>query len=265
VTGIRRRWSESTGELVAAPVGGRVDVIDSWLVTDGRVIALDDHLGRFTAACSGAYGVPPGRTGAFLRAVLGLLPTEGRWFPRVELTIEDGEPVFHLWVRPAPARGSGLRAWVYHGPDERRQPRIKGPDLDWITRVRGAAQRRGADEAVLVSPDGRLLEGTTTGLLWWWGDTLYVTDERDRNLLPSVTRAVLVRIAAETGTRVARAAPRPADLDGCETWAVNALHGIRSVREWIGSAIVAAPSPRSALWQERLAALGSDAYRESVR
>ncbi|MFJ6616318.1 aminotransferase class IV [Kitasatospora sp. NPDC091335] len=253
----RWRWSEPDGVLLAEPAGGGVDVIDSWLVTDGRVVALDAHLDRFTSACAALFSVPERRTAAFLHAAVRRVPAVGRWFPRVELTLLDGEPGFHLWLRPAPVRGEAVRLWAYDGPDRRRRPAVKGPDLDWLADVRAAARRRGADEALILSGDGRLVEGTTTSLLWWDGDTLYAPDAARPDLLPSVTRRTLLGLAAASRTRVAHACPRPRELAGLETWVVNALHGIRPVREWVGSTAVAGPARRAPLWQARLDALAS--------
>lgn len=253
--GQRWCWSEAAGAFTAVPPGGRVDIIDSWLVTDGTVVSLDAHLDRFSTACAALFALPRERTAAFLRAALRRIPAAGRWFPRVELVLRDGEPGFHLWLRPAPARGATVRAWVYDGVDRRRHPAVKGPDLDWLTEVRSAALRRGADEAVVPSADGLLIEGTTTSLLWWRDDTLYAPDATRLDLLPSVTRTALLRIAAASGTRVAYACPRLQELAGLETWAVNALHGIRPVREWTGSAFAAGPAPRARIWQARLDAL----------
>ncbi|MFI6245433.1 aminotransferase class IV [Streptomyces sp. NPDC051016] len=258
----RLRWSEEDGTFAPVPPGGRVDVIDSWLVTDGRTVAPDAHTDRFRTACATLFAVPPERTSAFLRAALRRIPATGRWFPRLELTVQDGRPGFGLWLRPAPERGATVRVWVYDGPDTRLHPTVKGPDLEWLTQVRSAARERGADEAVLCTEDGRLTEGTTTGLLWWDGDTLYAPDTTRLDLLPSVTRKTLLRIAASLGTRVAYACPRPADLAGLETWAVNALHGIRPVREWTGSAFAAGPAPRAPIWQARLDALASGRRQE---
>ncbi|MEC3979034.1 aminotransferase class IV [Amycolatopsis sp. H20-H5] len=234
-----------------------MDVIDSWLVTDGRVVSLEAHIDRFSTACASTFSVPQERTTTFLRAALRRIPTVGRWFPRLELAIVDDEPNFHLWLRPAPLRTSTIRLRVHHGPDQRRHPSVKGPDLCWLAGVRSAAQRQGADEAVILSEDGRLIEGTTTSLLWWRDDTLYAPDSDRLDLLPSVTRMTLLRLAADSRIRVAYACPRPSDLAGLETWAVNALHGVRPVLEWVGSTTAAGPAPRAHSWQTRLDALAS--------
>ncbi|AYN38641.1 hypothetical protein D9753_06610 [Streptomyces dangxiongensis] len=260
--GRRWRWSRAAGTFAAVPPGGPVDVIDSWLVSDGHVVALDAHLDRFTAACATLFSVPREHTSAFLRAAVRRIPARGHWFPRMELTARDGEPAFHLWLRTAPPRGATVRVWVHDGADRRRHPSVKGPDLDWLTQVRSAARDRGADEAFLRSADGRLVEGTTTSVLWWRDDTLYAPDADRLDLLPSVTRTAILRIAAAHRTRVVHECPRPEELDGLETWAVNALHGIRPVREWVGTTTVAGPTPRARTWQTRLSALAADIFQE---
>ncbi|WP_020139880.1 aminotransferase class IV [Streptomyces sp. 351MFTsu5.1] len=258
-----RRWRWSGADVFSTVAsGGRVAVVDSWLVEDGRSVSLDAHADRFVTACAALFSVPRGRARAFVRAAVRRIPATGRWFPRLELTDLDGEPVFQLWLRPAPARGATVRLWVYDGVDARRCPTVKGPDLDWLAQVRSAAQERGADEALLLDGDGRLIEGTTTSLLWWHGDTLYAPDTTRLDLLPSVTRATLLRIAATSGTPVAYACPRPSDLSGLETWAVNALHGIRPVRQWTGAPTAAGRARRAPIWQARLDALASATCRE---
>jgi branched-subunit amino acid aminotransferase/4-amino-4-deoxychorismate lyase len=260
--GRRWRWSEADADFSAVAPGGRVDVVDSWLVADGRAVSPDAHADRFVTACAALYSVPRDRARAFVRAAVRRIPATGRWFPRLELTVLDHEPVFQLWLRPAPARGATVRVWVYDGVDGRRHPTVKGPDLDWLAQVRSAAQDRGADEALLLADDGRLIEGTTTSLLWWHGDTLYAPDTTRLDLLPSVTRTTLLQIAAAFRTPVAYACPRPSDLAGLETWAVNALHGIRPVRQWTGAAIAAGRAPRAPVWQARLDALASTTWCE---
>ncbi|MEV5385836.1 aminotransferase class IV [Streptomyces sp. NPDC052721] len=262
--GQRWLWSEADGGLSAVPPGGPVGVIDSWLVADGKVVALDAHRDRFTTACAALLSVPRALTTTFLDAAVDRMPDRGRWFPRMECALLDGEPSFHLWLRPAPPRAAAVRVWIHDGADERRHPSVKGPDLDWLADVRAAARRHGADEAVILSKDGRLIEGTTTSLLWWQGDTLYAPDAERLDLLPSVTRQTLLKIAAASGTRVAYACPRPQDLAGLETWAVNALHGIRPIRKWAGFTIEAGPAPRAQLWQARLDALASEQCQESA-
>jgi branched-subunit amino acid aminotransferase/4-amino-4-deoxychorismate lyase len=219
---------------------------DSWLVVDGRVRAVDRHWARFSATCS-EHGITREALTAFRARVEREVPAGGRWFPRIELR-EDGE--LAVVVRPAPPREPTVVAWIADVPDPRRSPRRKGPDLDRLAALRERAAADGAGEAVLTDDGGRLLEGAFTSLLWWEGETLCVVPD-DAPILPGVTRALLIEIAAAEGTPVEQRRPVPAALSDRETWLVSALHGIRTVTRWVGPARAGA-APRAAAWQRAL-------------
>ncbi|HEX5619494.1 MAG TPA: aminotransferase class IV [Solirubrobacteraceae bacterium] len=219
---------------------------DSWLVVDGRARAVDRHWARFSAAC-GEHGITKDALAAFRARVEREIPAEGRWFPRIELR-EDGELAAR--VRPAPPRAPTVVAWVADVPDPRRSPRRKGPDLARLAALRERAAAHGAGEAVLTDEAGRLLEGAFTSLLWWEGETLCVVAD-DAPILPGVTRALLIEIAAAQGTPVEQRRPVPAELADRETWLVSALHGIRAVARWVGAPRAGA-APRAPVWQHAL-------------
>lgn len=224
---------------------------DSWLVAGGRARAVERHWARFAAAC-GEHGVGKETLAALRADVERALPAHGRWFPRVELRA-GGE--LRFLVRPAPAREPAVAAWVADVPDPRRAPRTKGPDLDLLAALRERAAAHGAGEAVIADPDGRLLEGAYTSLLWWEGETLCAVPG-DAPILPGVTRALLLELARERGTAVELRRPAPEELAGRETWLVSALHGIRSVTRWAGG-----PEPgearRAPEWQRLLDGLAA--------
>jgi branched-subunit amino acid aminotransferase/4-amino-4-deoxychorismate lyase len=220
---------------------------DSWLVVDGRVRAVERHWARFSATCR-AHGVEPEALAALRADVERTLPAEGRWFPRVELRA-DGE--LAVRVRPAPPREPTVVAWLADVPDLRRSPQHKGPDLERLAALRERAAGHGAGEAVLSDADGRLLEGAFTSLLWWEGDTLCAVPD-DAPILPGITRALLIELARERGTPVARRRPAPRELAGRETWLVSALHGIRAVTRWAHGGPPAGDAPRAAAWQRLL-------------
>jgi branched-subunit amino acid aminotransferase/4-amino-4-deoxychorismate lyase len=219
---------------------------DSWLVVDGRARAVDRHWARFSTAC-GEHGVTPEALAAFRARVDGEVPSDGRWFPRIELRA-DGE--LAVLVRPAPPREPTVVAWIADVPDPRRSPRRKGPDLDALAALRKRASAHGAGEAVLTDAGGRALEGAFTSLLWWEGETLCVVPD-DAPILPGITRALLIEIAAAGGTPVVRRRPAPDELADRETWLVSALHGIRTVTRWAGG-MRAGAAPRAAAWQRAL-------------
>ncbi len=219
---------------------------DSWLVADGHVRAVNRHWSRFGATCH-EHGVEPEEVAALRARVESAVPSQGRWFPRVELRAEC-ELAFQ--VRPAPAREPTVVAWVADVPDPRRAPRRKGPDLDRLAALRERAAAHGAGEAVLADADGRLLEGAFTSLLWWEGETLCVVPD-DAPILPGITRALLIELASGRHTPVAQRRPAPEELDGRETWLVSALHGVRTVARWAGGTPAGA-APRAATWQRLL-------------
>jgi branched-subunit amino acid aminotransferase/4-amino-4-deoxychorismate lyase len=220
---------------------------DSWLVVDGRVRAVDRHWARFAATC-GEHGVGPEAVAALREQVEGAVPSEGRWFPRIELGA-DGE--LAVRVRPAPPLEPTVVAWLADVDDPRRSPRQKGPDLERLATLRERAAAHAAGEAVLADGDGRLLEGAFTSLLWWEGETLWAVPD-DAPILPGITRALLIELARERGTPVAQRRPAPQELAGRETWLVSALHGIRAVTGWAAGGPSAGATRRAASWQRLL-------------
>jgi len=212
------------------------------------VRGLEHHERRFARGCAAA-GVRPERS---LAGVVAELPRSGRWFPRVD--VRGGGEV-EVAVRPAPPREPAVVAWVFDGPDPRRAPRRKGPDLARLGDLRAAAAAHGAGEALLRDAGGRLLEGAYTSLLWWEDDVLWTVPE-DAPVLDGVTRRLLLGLAAEEGVTVRRRCPEPAELDGREVWLTSALHGIRAVASSAAPGCLrAGPAPRAAGWQARLEAL----------
>ncbi|RKR73885.1 aminotransferase class IV [Frondihabitans australicus] len=225
---------------------GLVAVADSWLLVDGTVLALEPHRIRFLA---GVGSEAPDRTdeaAEFWTAAMAALPVEGAWSPRVEL--RDG--TFRLLLRPAAATSDTVRL-VTASHDPRSRPTVKGPDLDRLATLRDEAQGAGADEAVILSADGAVVEGNYSSLVWWRGDVLrQVAPDVPR--LPSVTESSLVTLAAALGVEVVQDEVLPDELDGLEVWAVNSLHGIRIATSWIDGPSLAEEPGRLRLWQTRL-------------
>ena len=234
-----RRFEEPTADINSSTLMAA----DSWLVEDGRVRAFDLHRARFgDAAAQVGMGAI---TDDFWAAVVEKIPATGEWFPRVdvlEISPEaDRELAFRL--RPAPPRTQELKVLIPPYPDPRATPGRKGPDIALLEGVRTEAREQyGCDEVLLISKDGYVVEGATTSLLWWSGESLCAPDS-ELGALPGVTSAVILEEARARSVPVESRRVRPEELAGNEVWLVNALHGIRRVREFVGERDIHDSSP----------------------
>ena len=225
------------GELVRqigdASAEVQLEVADSWLVEDGRVRDLNAHFERFSGWAIDFDPACADQLPAFFRAVSAVTPRTGRWFPRIEFHAESehGEHLY-LRMRQAPAATSAMTLWTNPEPDPRENARVKGPDLSLGMQLRRAAQMHGADEAVLLTPDGLVAEGALSALVWWRGDVLCAPGD-DIPWLESITRNQVFAIAQSMGLETRTESVEPKDLVGLEIWGLSSLQGIRLVTDWI--------------------------------
>ena len=227
-------------------------VADSFLVSEGSALAAGLHRTRFTDSATEQGFGDARELARFWDAALAGVPRTGAWFPRLELVRMREADHLRFRLRPAPALHETL-VLSTAATDPRRTPTIKGPDLEQLSVLRQRAQRDGADDAVILD-HGRVSDGATTALLWWRGDALF-TPPLSFPRVDSVGARAVRGIAAALGVPVDEEAAAPAELAGCVVWAVNALHGIREVTEWIDGPAVARDPRRMAAWRERFAAL----------
>jgi branched-subunit amino acid aminotransferase/4-amino-4-deoxychorismate lyase len=230
-----------------------IEVADSWLVTGGSVLALGLHRERFLGSMT-----PDARASTeadeFWDAAIGLIPHDGDWFPRVELQHRSESLLLVFRLRSAPERRNNLIEATWLEGDPRTVPRVKGPDLETMTRVRTSVQARGATEAVILTDDGYIVEDTHSGLLWWRGNILCGPPaEFDR--VDSVTVRSVLTLATALGVETYEEAVTPAEIADTELWSLNALHGIRIVTGWIDGPELAQLPGRLPLWRARMDAL----------
>ncbi len=247
-----RRWQEGALHALDHCDGAEptVTAADSWRVSDGLTLALDLHRQRFFEAADGVVD----DLGNFWDAAIDAIPRTGSWFPRVEIQRRNGAPVALFRLRPAPDRVRSVRLASHRGRDPRILPRLKGPDTTALLRTRTEAQAIGADEAVILSPAGFVVEGATSAIVWWRGDVLCAPSP-ELARVDSVTARSVFALATALGTELYFESISPAELDGCEIWALNALHGIRIVTSWIDGPSPAELPGRLAAWRARLARL----------
>ena len=143
--------------LTEKPVPNLV-VADSWLVQEGRVRALSLHRNRFLSSCRQLAGFQETDIAPFWEMALEHVPKTGLWFPRIEMAGCRKRPVFQIRIRKAPPLHQTIRLIDCPVSDFRKAPRHKGPDLEKTATIRREILETGADEGILSTPKGFLLE-----------------------------------------------------------------------------------------------------------
>jgi branched-subunit amino acid aminotransferase/4-amino-4-deoxychorismate lyase len=224
-------------------------VADSWLVSEGNVRALGLHRDRFLDSIDAAARTATDAD-LFWDESIALLPRTGAWFPRVELQDRSGSLMLVLRIRSAPETTRSIVVQSWEG-DPRTQPLVKGPDLATMIRIRTAIQPAGAGEAVILTPEGYLVDGAYSALAWWRGDIL-CTPPLEFDRVDSVTARSVLAVAAALGIETYREAVTPAEVEGTELWSLNALHGARIVTRWLEGPELAELPGRLSGWRTRL-------------
>src|ERR687885_1892700 len=158
----------------------------------GRPFALEDHLRRLRRTCA---GLRLDHDEDALRAEIAALleaagPVEA--LLRVVLT-RGGRRI--LTIEPLPAQVTVARvATVTYAPN-RVLDGLKTLSYAGNMLAKRLAEEQGFDEALLVTPHGRVLEGTTWSFFWARGGSLF-TPPLEERILASITRA---RVIEETG------------------------------------------------------------------
>jgi branched-subunit amino acid aminotransferase/4-amino-4-deoxychorismate lyase len=227
-----------------------LQVADSFLVSDGRVRSLDKHKERFNTSVKNMSTLD---LDTFWAETIKLIPREGQVFPRIELS---GDNLVLRLREPAEFKPS-VTLWTADEPDSRIDPTTKGPDLAYGASLRRKSNLFGADEAILLSPEGFVAEGALSSLVWWQNDVLYAPDDTTR-WLPSVTRMEVFELANQAGYQTQNTRVEPSDLIGLELWLLSALSGIRPVVEWVNLGGAVGPQKHLESFQRRLKLMASE-------
>jgi para-aminobenzoate synthetase / 4-amino-4-deoxychorismate lyase len=211
-------------------------VFSTMLVVDGRPVELDPHLAQLRESVRALYGI------ALPAAAAELVVEEAHSFElaRVRLACRvgaDGAPQLEAVTRavqPAivlPEDGLDLRRATV----ERWHGAHKWVDRRLLDRLEASAGPAGA---LLVAPDGRVLETTRANVFALGHDGVLRTPPADGSILPGVTRAAAIELARELGTTVREEPLTHAEACGArELFATGSIRGVEWVRSLDGAAI----------------------------
>ncbi len=176
---------------------GAFETIGVW---DARPFRLDDHLERLDRSLS-AIGLPAAPADAIRRDIgRALRDQSGDGAIRVFVTATgtsivvladppSREPLRRLSCQPAP----WIRPLGTYGPSSAKTMSY-GPNMA----ASRAAVRAGADDALLISLEGLVLEGPTFTVMWVHDGTLRAPDLA-LGLVDSISRRTIIEIAAAEG------------------------------------------------------------------
>jgi len=186
-------------------------LIETMRVREGRIPFLERHLARLERSLQ-ELGLPrPARDVAVL-----VTPFAGTGDAVLRIEVCDGRAT--VTVRELPALDSP--AVITAASPHRPYPH-KTTERDCFADAAEEAEIAEADDALLLTPDGWVAEGTVWNVFWWDGDRLRTPAEQV-GILPGIGRA---RVLELIGTVEQGGYPRQA-IEGKSLFLTNAVRGV---------------------------------------
>ena len=212
----------------------------------GKPFALVDHLdrlGRSAAAIELKFDRP-----ALEREIKALLEEAGDLDGQLRLIVTRGGRRIAA-TEPIPAHGQTLRlATVTYTPTVILNG-VKSLSYAANMQASRIAKGRGADEAVLVRPEGTVLEPPTSAVFWVSAEGELRTPALSDGVLESITRDRLVK-----ALEVAEGTWQVDDLrSASEAFLASTTREVQAVSEIDGTALSEAPGPRTREAQQAFA------------
>jgi branched-chain amino acid aminotransferase len=213
----------------------------------GRLFALSDHLDRLERS-AGAIQLEFDRA-ALEREIEALLAELGETDGQLRLIVTRGGRRIAA-TEPLPPHAETLRlATVTYSPTVILNG-VKSLSYAANMQATRLAVSQGADEAVLVKPDGTVLEPPTSAIFWVSPQGVLRTPALEVGVLESITRDRLVK-----ALQVEEGAWPVADLRAAsEAFLASTTREIQAVAAIDGTELPAAPGPRTREAQEAFAA-----------
>jgi branched-chain amino acid aminotransferase len=211
----------------------------------GRPFALDDHLARLERSCAGLRLEPDF---AALRAeVAALLEAAGPVEAVLRFLVTRGGRRVAL-VEPLPHNPALARLMTVSYAPNRVLDGLKSLSYAGNMLAKRIAREAGFDDALLVTPHGRVLEGTTSSFFWVRDGELLTPPLEDR-ILASITRD---RVVSGAGAR-----EEPCTLDDLraaqEAFIASSIREVQPVAAIDDLRVPAAPGPVTLRAREALA------------
>jgi branched-chain amino acid aminotransferase len=205
---------------------------------EGKPFALVDHLdrlGRSAAAIELEFD-----RAALEREIEALLGEAGAVDGQLRLIVTRGGRRIAA-TEPVPEHGETLRlATVTYSPTVILNG-VKSLSYAANMQASRLAKGRGADEAVLVRPDGTVLEPPTSAIFWVSAGGELRTPALDDGVLESITRNRLIK-----ALDVAEGSWQVDDLRGAsEAFLASTTREVQAVAAIDGAELAAAPGPRT--------------------
>ena len=214
-----------TGKVDRAGYG----LIETLRVREGRLPFLERHLARLERSLRELDLPQPSKD------VAGLVrPFAGTEDAVLRVEVCDGRAT--VTVRELPARDPPLviTASEPHEPYSHKTTR-----RDCFSDAAGEAEAAAADDALLLTHEGWVAEGTVWSIFWWEGEWLR-TPALDLGILPGIGRGRVLELTqqVEEGRYLREA------LEGRSLFLTNAVRGVVPLATLDGRAV--GPDPRTA-------------------
>jgi branched-subunit amino acid aminotransferase/4-amino-4-deoxychorismate lyase len=186
-------------------------LIETMRVRDGRIPFLERQLGRLGGSLA-ELGLPtPSQDVAAL-----VQPFAGTGDAVLRVEVRDGRASVTVRELPPLEPPAVIIASEPHQPYPH-----KTTERDCFTDAGREAEVAEADDALLLTPEGWVAEGTAWTLFWWHGEALY-TPALELGVLPGIGRARVLELVK----RAEQGRYRGPGLVGKSLFLTNAVRGI---------------------------------------
>jgi para-aminobenzoate synthetase / 4-amino-4-deoxychorismate lyase len=237
--------------LLPRPAAG---VFTSLLVRDGVAYHLDDHLSRLAASASQLYRKDlPASLADDLARCLGDRPSG-----RLRITVRPLGGPLHAIIEVVPIADQTVVTDLVPVVVPGGIGAHKWADRRLLARCAATAGAADGTQLLIEDADGQVLE-TDRASVFAVLDGVVCTPPAEGRLLPGVTRAAVLRLAAAAGLRIRTTSFSRGDLKGAsEAFVTNSVIGVLPVRSIDGTLLPSAPGPITA---RLAAALAADAAK----